>query len=212
MTSPVPSYHGYRFPPEIISHAVWLYHRFCLSFRDAEDLLAQRGVTVTYETIRHWCQTFGPAYARRLRHRRGRLGDTWYLDELFVNIQGRRQYLWRAVDQDGDVMDILVQSRRDRQAAARFFRKLLKGQGRGPRRLVTDKLLSYRAAHRTVMPSVVHSTMQYENNNYLQHSIEVAAAVQLAAGHSNQYPRHRRVIQAWGGYPETVREQHIRIT
>ena len=164
MTSPVPSHHGYRFPPEIISHAVWLYHRFCLSFRDAEDLLAQRGVTVTYETIRHWCQTFGPAYARRLRHRRGRLGDTWYLDELFVNIQGRRQYLWRAVDQDGVVMDILVQSRRDRQAAARFFRKLLKGQGRGPRRLITDKLLSYGAAHRTVMPSVVHSTMQYENN------------------------------------------------
>ncbi len=123
-----------------------------------------RGVTVTYETIRHWCQTFGPAYARRLRHRRGRLGDTWYLDELFVNIQGRRQYLWRAVDQDGDVIDILVQSRRDRQAAARFFRKLLKGQGRGPRRLITDKLLSYGAAHRKVMPAVVHSTRQYENN------------------------------------------------
>ncbi len=164
MMSPAASYHGYRFPPEIISHAVWLYHRFCLSFRDAEDLLAQRGITVTYETIRHWCQTFGPAYARRLRHRRGRLGDTWYLDELFVNIQGRRQYLWRAVDQDGDVIDILVQSRRDRHAAARFFRKLLKGQGRGPRRLITDKLGSYAAAHRTVMPSVVHSTRQYENN------------------------------------------------
>ena len=119
---------------------------------------------VTYETIRHWCQTFGPAYARRLRHRRGRLGDTWYLDELFVNIQGRRQYLWRAVDQDGDVLDILVQPRRDRQAAARFFQKLLKEQGRGPRRLITNKLLSYGAAHRTVMPSVVHSTRQYENN------------------------------------------------
>ena len=164
MTSQAPNYHGYRFPPEIISHAVWLYHRFCLSFRDAEDLLAQRGITVTYETIRHWCQTFGPAYARRLRHRRGRLGDTWYLDELFVNIQGRRQYLWRAVDQDGDVIDILVQSRRDRGAAARFFRKLLKAQGRVPLCLITDKLLSYGAAHRTVMPSVAHSTMQYENN------------------------------------------------
>ena len=158
------SYHGYRFPPEIISHAVWLYHRFCLSFRDAEDLLAQRGITVSYETIRHWCQTFGPDYARRLRRRRGRMGDTWYLDELFVNIQGRRQYLWRAVDQDGDVLEILVQPRRDRHAAARFFRKLLKGQGRGPRRLITDKLGSYGAAHRTVMPAVVHSTRQYENN------------------------------------------------
>ncbi len=101
---------------------------------------------------------------RRLRRRRGRLGDTWYLDELFVTIQGRRQYLWRAVDQDGDVIDILVQSRHDRRAAARFFRKLLKGQGLEPRRLITDKLRSYAAAHRTVMPSVIHSTRQYENN------------------------------------------------
>ena len=164
MTGPSPSYRGYRFPPEIISHAVWLYHRFCLSFRDVEDLLAQRGVTVSYETIHQWCQTFGLDYARKLRRRRGRLGDTWYLDEVFVTFHGRRQYLWRAVDQDGDVLDILVQSRRDRRAAARFFRKVLKGQGRSPRRLVTDKLRSYSAAHRTVMPSVVHSTRQYANN------------------------------------------------
>ena len=163
-SSHAPSYHGYRFPPDIISHAVWLYHRFCLSFRDAEDLLAQRGVTVTYETIRQWCQTFGLDYARRLQRRRGRMGDTWFLDELFVTIQGRRQYLWRAVDQDGDVIDILVQSRRDRRAAARFFRKLLKRHGREPRRLITDKLRSYSAAHRTAMPSVIHSTRQYENN------------------------------------------------
>ena len=152
MTSHVPRYHGYRFPPVIISHAVWLYHRFCLSFRDAEDLLAQRGIQVTYETIRHWCQTFGPAYARRLRHRRGRMGDTWYLDELFVSIQGRQHYLWRAVDEDGDVIDILVQSRRDRSAAVRFFRQLLKEQGREPRRLITDKLRSYAAAHRRSCP------------------------------------------------------------
>jgi putative transposase len=164
MTRQPPSYHGYRFPPKIISHAAWLYHRFCLSFRDAEDLLAQRGVTVTYETIRQWCRTFGPAYARTLRRRQGRMGDTWHLDELFVNIQGRQQYLWRAVDQDGDVIDILVRPRRDRHAVARFFRKLLKGQGRAPRRLITDKLRSYAAAHRSVMPSVAHSTTQYENN------------------------------------------------
>ena len=144
-----PSYRGYRFPPTIISHAVWLYHRFCLSFRDTEDLLAQRGIVVSYETIRQWCRTFGPAYARTLRRQQGRLGDTWYLDELFVSIQGRQQYLWRAVDHDGDVIDILVQPRRDRAAAERFFRKLLKGQGRTPRRLVTDKLRSYTAAHRT---------------------------------------------------------------
>ena len=154
MRSQPASYHGYRFPPDIISHAVWLYHRFCLSFRDAEDLLAQRGVTVTYETIRQWCQRFGPVYARRLRRRRGRLGDTWYLDEVFVTIQGRQQYLWRAVDEDGDVLDILVQSHRNRRAAVRFFRKLLKTRGRIPRRLITDHLRSYAAACRTVMPSV----------------------------------------------------------
>ena len=129
------SYRGYRFPPEIISHAVWLYHRFCLSYRDVEDLLAQRGITVSYEAIRLWCLKFGPEYARALKRRQGRLGDTWHLDEVFVTIQGQRQYLWRAVDQDGDVLDILVQRRRDTRAAKRFFRKLLKGQGSPPWRL-----------------------------------------------------------------------------
>ena len=142
MTSRPPSYRGYRFPPDIISHAVWLYHRFGLSFRDVEDLLAERGITATYETIRQWCQTFGLDYARRLRRRRGRMGDTSYLDELCVTIQGQRQYLWRAVDEDGDVIDILVQSRRNRRAAIRVFRKLLKRQGCVPRRLITDKLRS----------------------------------------------------------------------
>ena len=164
MNNHTPSYHGYRFPPEIISHAIWLYHRFCLSFRDVEDLLAERGIIVSYESIRQWCRKFGPAYARALKRRQGRMGDTWHLDELFVTIQGQRQYLWRAVDQDGDVIDILLQPRRDRRAAERFFRKLLKGQGREPRRLVTDKLRSYSAAHRTVMPSVVHDTGRYANN------------------------------------------------
>ncbi len=164
MNSHTPSYRGYRFPPEIISHAIWLYHRFCLSFRDVEDLLAERGIIVSYETIRQWCQKFGPEYARRLKRRQGRLGDTWHLDELFVTIHGQRRYLWRAVDQDGDVIDILVQPRRDRHAAERFFRKLLKGQGREPRRLVTDRLRSYAAAHRTIMPSVAHDTSQYANN------------------------------------------------
>ena len=164
MTNPPPSYRGYRFPPEIISHAVWLYDRFGLSFRDVEDLLAERGITVTYEAIRQWCRTFGLDYARRLRCRRGRLGDTWYLDEVFVKIQGRLQYLWRAGDEDGDVIDILVQSRCNRRAAIRFFRKLLKGQGCGPRRLITDKLRSDPAACRTVMPAVVHCTDKYANN------------------------------------------------
>jgi putative transposase len=157
-------YHGYRFPREIISHSVWLYHRFSLSFRDVEELLAKRGILVTYETIRQWCRKFGPEYARQLKRRQGRLGDVWHLDEVFVNIQGKRHFLWRAVDQDGDVIDILVQRHRDTKAARRFFRKLLKGQGSEPWQLVTDKLRSYAAAHRSVMPSVAHDTRQYANN------------------------------------------------
>jgi len=164
MNAKRPSYRGYRFPSEIISHAVWLYYRFCLSFRDVEDLLSERGVIVSYETIRQWSRKFGGEYARKLKRRQGRLGDTWYLDEVFVTIQGQRQYLWRAVDQDGDVIDILIQPRRDRRAAKRFFRTLLKGQRSEPRRLVTDKLRSYSAAHRAVMPSVVHDTRRYANN------------------------------------------------
>ena len=164
MNAKTQSCHGHRFPPEIISHAVWLYYRFCLSFRDVEDLLAKRGVIVSYETIRQWSRKFGAEYARKLKRREGRLGDTWHLDELFVTIRGERQYLWRAVDQDGDVIDILVQPRRNRRAAERFFRKLLKGQESEPRRLVTDKLRSYSAAHRTIMPSVIHVTERYANN------------------------------------------------
>ncbi len=158
------SYRGHRFPREIISHGVWLYHRFSLSFRDVEELLAKRGIIVSYETIRQWCRKFGPQYARMLRRRQGRLGDVWHLDEVFVNIQGQRHYLWRAVDQDGDVIDILVQRHRNARAAKRFFRKLLKGQGREPWQLVTDKLRSYAAAHRSVMPSVDHDTRRYANN------------------------------------------------
>lgn len=157
-------YHRHRYPPEIISHAVWLYHRFCLSFRDIEDLLAERGVDVSYESVRQWCRKFGSDYARRLKKRQGRLGDIWHLDELFVTIRGRRQYLWRAVDQDGDVIDILVQPRRDRKAASRFFRRLLTGQSREPFRLVTDRMRSYRAAHREVMREVTHDTQRYANN------------------------------------------------
>ena len=156
-----PSYRGYRFPPEIISHAVWLYHRFTLSLRDIEDLLAERNVIVSYESIRQWCATFGLDYARRVRKRRGAGGDCWFLDEMTVSIQGKRKYLWRAVDQDGDVLDILVQSRKDKRAAKRFFRKLLKGQGRTPLEMTTDKLRSYAAAKREIMPSVGHCQYKY---------------------------------------------------
>ena len=157
-------YRGHRFPPEIISRAVWLYHRLTLSFRDVEDLLAERGIIVSYEAIRFWCLKFGPEYARTLRKKQGRLGDIWHVVELFVKIQGQQLDLWRAVDQDGDVFDILVTKRRDKRAAKRFFSKVLKAQGKPPWRLITDKLKSYPAAHREVFPSVEHRTGQYENN------------------------------------------------
>ena len=156
-------YRGHRFPPEIISYAVWVYHRFCMSFRDVEDLLAERGIIVSFEAIRQWCRKFGPGYAQRLKRKQGRLGDIWYLDELFVRINGQQQYLWRAVDQDGDVIDIL-QPRRDQPAAERFLRRLVRGQGKEPFRMVTDKLKSYGAAKRTVLPRVTHHTQQFANN------------------------------------------------
>jgi transposase-like protein len=145
-------YKHHRFPAEIISHGVWLYFRFCLSYRDVEELLFARGVIVTYEAIRKWCRKFGQAYANQLRRRRPRPGDKWHLDEVFLTINGARQYLWRAVDQDGNVLDILVQPRRDKKAAKRFFRKLLKGCQYVPRVLITDKLASYGAAKRELLP------------------------------------------------------------
>lgn len=119
-------YHRHRFPAEIISHCVWLYFRVALSFRDVEEMLAMRGVVLTYETVREWCLKFGQAYANDLRRRSSRPGDRWHLDEVFLKINGRIHYLRRAVDQDGDVLDIMVQSRRDKRAAKKFFRKLLK--------------------------------------------------------------------------------------
>src|SRR6476646_5136974 len=148
----------------IIAHCVWLYHRFPLSFREVEQLMLVRGVIVTYETIRQWCAKAGPVYAAGLRRRQPRPGDKWHLDEVFLTINGRRHYLWRAVDQDGNVLDILVQPRRDAKAAKRFFRMLLTKQCRVPRVLVTDKLRSYAVAHRAVMPSVEHRQSRYLNN------------------------------------------------
>src|SRR5436190_10462176 len=159
-----PNYKGYRFPPEIISHAVWLYFRFSLSFRDVEELLAQRGIVITYETVRQWCLKFGQTYANEVRRRRPRCGDTWHLDEVFLTIRGERHYLWRAVDQDGNVLDILVQSRRNKKAAKRFFRKLLRELQYVPRVIITDKLKSYGAAKREILPGVEHRQHRYLNN------------------------------------------------
>ena len=165
MTSAVAnSYKHHRFPGEIISHAVWLYFRFPLSHRDVEELLFVRGIIVSYEAIRKWCRKFGQAYANALRRRRPRPGDKWHLDEVFITINKERHYLWRAVDQDGNVLDILVQSRRKKQAAKKFFRKLLKGCQYVPRVIITDKLKSYGAAKRESLPGVEHRQHRYLNN------------------------------------------------
>ena len=148
------AYHGFRFPAEIISHAVWLYHCFCLSLREVELILAQRGIEVSYESIRAWGLRFGRSFANALKRRRPRPGDKWHLDEVFIRMRGKLHYLWRAVDQHGTVLDILVQSRRNAKAARRFFQKLLKGLQYVPRVIVTDKLRSYAAAKRKIMPGV----------------------------------------------------------
>ena len=164
MTVGAPSYKGFRFPAEIIGHCVWLYYRFPLSFREIEEMMAQRGILVSHETVRQWCAKFGQTYANGLRRRRPRPGDKWHLDEVFITINGKRQYLWRAVDQQGTVLDILVTSRRDGKAATRFFRKLLKGLEYVPRVLVTDKLASYGVARRRLIPGVEHRQSKYLNN------------------------------------------------
>jgi len=157
-------YKRHRFPPEIIQYAVWLHHRFNLSHRDVEDLLAERDITVSYEAIRLWCNKFGAKYAQRLRRQHQGYGDTFFIDEVFVKIQGEQHYLWRAVDQDGEVVDVFLQKRRDGKAAKRFFKRLLKSHGGEPRKIVTDKLGSYRVAHRELIPEVIHDMSQYANN------------------------------------------------
>ena len=165
------AYRGHRFPKEIISHCIWLYFRFSVSFRDVVELMAARGVLLSYETVRRWCDKFGRSYAAGLRRRRARTGDKWHLDEVFLKINGVTHYLWRAVDQNGVVLDILVQPRRNRFAAIRFFRKLLRATVRRPRVIITDKLRSYAAAKRIVLPGVAHRQHRYLNNraeNYHQ--------------------------------------------
>jgi putative transposase len=164
MKAPPDPHYRHRFPAEIISHTVWLYHVFSLSFRDVELLLAERGITVSHETVRRWCGKFGQSFADRMRRRRPKPGDKWHMDEVFIRIRGRIHYLWRAVDQHGVVLDILVQSRRDGDAAKRFFRRLLEGLQYEPRVIVTDKLRSYGVAQRQVLPGVEHRRSKYLNN------------------------------------------------
>ncbi len=150
------SYAHHRFPPDVIRYAVWLYFRFPLSYRDVEDLLAERGIDVSYETARRWALKFGQDFARRLRKTRPRPGARWHLDEVFVSINGKRMYLWQAVDNEGEVLDILVQPRRNKKAALKLMRKLLKKQGFVPDAFVTDKLPSYGAALRELRLSKRH--------------------------------------------------------
>ena len=159
-----PIYTGYRYPAEIISYAVWLYFRFPLSLRMVEEILAARGISVTYETIRQWGLKFGREFANRIRRRAPQRGDKWHLDEVVVTSAGKTHWLWRAVDQEGFVLDVLVQSRRDKKAAKRLLRKLLKRHLRAPRVLITDKLRSYGAAKREIMPGVEHRQHKGLNN------------------------------------------------
>ncbi|QND54558.1 IS6 family transposase (plasmid) [Phyllobacterium sp. 628] len=163
-------YHRHRFPAEIIAEAVWLYFRFPLSFRMVEDMLAYKGIIVSHKTVREWAEKFGRQYATLIRRRTPRLGDKWHLDEAVITIKGERHYLWRAVDQNGFVLEVLVQKRRDTRAAKRFIRKLLTGQGAAPRVMVTDKLRSYAAAHRIIGLTVCDHRRHKGLNNRAENS------------------------------------------
>jgi putative transposase len=154
----------HRFPPEITRYAVWLYYRFNLGHRDIEDLLARRGILGTHESIRFWCNKFGPHYAHRLRRRHRGYGDTLFIDEVFVRIQGPQRYLWRAVDQDVEVVDVLLQTRGDATSAERFFRHLLTRLGHEPRVIKTDKLASYAVTRRKLLPDILHDARWHANN------------------------------------------------
>jgi putative transposase len=157
-------YSGYRYPPELISHAIWLYYRFPLSLRMVEEMLAARGIIVSHETVRQWALKFGQDFANEIRRRLPQAGDKWHLNEVVIKIAGKTHWLWRAVDQHGVVLDVLVQSRRDAQAAKRLLRKLLKRRRRAPRVMITDKLASYAAAKKGIMPGVEHRRHKGLNN------------------------------------------------
>jgi putative transposase len=203
-SAPTTPYKHHRFPAEIISHGVWLYYRFCLSYRDVEELLFVRGVIVSYEAIRQWCRKFGQHYANQLRRRRPKPGDKWHLDEVFLTINGERHYLWRAVDQAGNVLDILVQSRRDKAAAKKFFRKLLKGLTDVPRVIITDKLKSYGAAKRDILPGVEHRQHRYLNNRAENSHQPTRQRERRMQGFKS--PGHaQRFLSAYGPIPQHFR-------
>jgi putative transposase len=164
MSKPLVSYKHHRFPPQIIARAVWLYYRFPLSLRLVEEMLRERGIVVSYETIRRWGKKFGPDYARRLQRKQPSQNDIWFLDEVAISISGKKHWLWRAVDQDGYVLDEIVQSRRNTKSARRVLIRLLQKQGQPPKRIITDKLRSYGAAKKQIMPNIEHRSHKGLNN------------------------------------------------
>jgi putative transposase len=164
MSDAAARYKNHRFPPEIIARAVWLYYRFPLNLRHVEEMLLERGIVVSYETIRRWGRRHGPEYVRGIRRKQPSSNDVWHLDEVVITIAGKKHWLWRAVDQDGYVLDEIVQTRRNTKAAKRLLTRLLKKQGMTPKRMITDKLRSYGAAKRQVMPNVEHRSHKGLNN------------------------------------------------
>jgi putative transposase len=205
-----PSYKRQRFLPAIIGHAVWLYSRFALSYRDVAELLAERGVIVSYEAIRQWCRKFGPQYANMLRRRRPRPGDKWHLDEVFIGINGVQHYLWRAVDQEGNALDILVQRRRDKAAAKKFFRRLLKDLAYVPRVVITDTLASYGAARREVLPSVEHRQHKRLNNR-AEHPHRPTRERERRMRRGKSTDHAQRFLAAYGPIASPVRPRRHRL-
>jgi len=164
METPILSYRCHRYPAEIIAQCVRLYFRFPLSYRGIEEVMFERGIIVSYESIRRWCHKFGPVIAAEIRRRRPQPKDTWHLDEMYIKMNGKTYYLWRAVDADGMVLDILVQERRNQEAAERFLRRLVEGCPAEPRVAVTDKLASYGPALRKILPHTEHRKQKCLNN------------------------------------------------
>jgi putative transposase len=195
-------YSRHRFPGEIISYCVWLYYTFPLSDRDIEKMMLYRGIEVTYETIREWCQKFGQQYANQVRRKRPYITDKWHLDEMVVTIKKQKYYLWRAVDSEGNVLDVLLQRRRDTGAAKRFFYKLLKKQGFVPRVMVTDKLKSYEAAKKQVMPSIEHRKHKRLNNR-AENSHQPTRVRERRMGRFKSPGQAQRFLSAF----EPIREQ-----
>ncbi len=205
------TYKRHRFPPEIIAHAVWLYFRFALRYRDVEGLLAERGVIVTDETVRQWSLKFGQAYANGLRRRRPRPGDTWHLDEVFIQINGAQHSLWRAVDQNGHVLAILVQPRRDKRAATKFLHKLRKGLTYVPRVVLSDKLASYGAALRAVLPSVEHRRHKGLNNR-AEHAHQPTRERERRMRRFKDPGHAQRFLAAYGPIASHFRPRRHRLT